>query len=336
MTDQEIAAPGPAFAAYPRRFRGCFRRGRTATHSGTDGRGLLSDLPRTSVEPIAPAAGTAVRTPREFPATAAWGHDRARDVLRRHLGEFLTPSPADPIGTVGVTDETSGRTWGGHTPGVRRQYLGCVGKIGRGIATARVGVARGTFRGLLDADLYLPESRDADRARCRAAGIPEAVTYRPTWRIAPDPSARVGRDGVRFTWPTFDEGYGAAVPFLRFLDSAGRKFAAEVPVSVAARDAAGGRSRRADARLTAADATAGRRHRVARRTARDAVRRSSGRSSGRPAGSTSRSRRSTRRRPRSRTSGPTPRANRSPGCRPRRSGGPPWDTPPGERSRRPG
>jgi len=81
MTEQQIAALGPAFAAYLRRFRGCFLQGRTASHFGTYCRGLLSDLPRKSVEPIALAAGTAVRTLQEFLSQHAWDHDRARDRL---------------------------------------------------------------------------------------------------------------------------------------------------------------------------------------------------------------------------------------------------------------
>ena len=59
MTEPEIAALGPAFAAYLRRFRRCFRQDRTAAHFDTYCRGLLSDLPRKSVEPIALEAGTA-------------------------------------------------------------------------------------------------------------------------------------------------------------------------------------------------------------------------------------------------------------------------------------
>ena len=76
MTEQEITALGPAFAAYLRRFRGCFGQDRTAAHFDTYCRGLLSDLPRKSVEPIALAAGTAVRTLQEFLVTARWDHDR--------------------------------------------------------------------------------------------------------------------------------------------------------------------------------------------------------------------------------------------------------------------
>src|SRR6476469_9858463 len=99
MTEQQIAALGPAFAAYLRRFRGCFLQGRTASHFGTYCRGLLSDLPRKSVEPIALAAGTAVRTLQEFLVTARWDHDDARDTLHGHLGAVLADLPAEPLGT---------------------------------------------------------------------------------------------------------------------------------------------------------------------------------------------------------------------------------------------
>src|SRR4051794_28651219 len=116
MTEQEIRELGPAFAAYLRRFRGCLGPDRTAGHLGTYCRGLLSDLPRKSVEPIALAAGTAVRTLQEFLATAKWDHDSARVSLQTHLAGVIAGLPAGPLGTVGVIDETSCRKWGGHTP----------------------------------------------------------------------------------------------------------------------------------------------------------------------------------------------------------------------------
>jgi SRSO17 transposase len=268
MTEQEITDLSPAFAAYLRRFRDCFGQDRTAAHFDTYCRGLLSDLPRKSVEPIALAAGTAVRTLQEFLATARWDHGLARDTLQGNLAGVLADLPDDPLGTVGVIDETSARKWGDHTPGVQRQYLGCVGKIDNGIVTVHLGVARGTFQALLDADLYLPKAWAADRPRCRAAGIPDDVRHRPKWRLAMDQWVRAGENGVSFDWLTFDEGYGSKVPFLRFLNLVGQRFVAEVPVNFTVRDVKGGPARRADARLTASDARGGRRHRLAHRTVR--------------------------------------------------------------------
>src|SRR3954462_13438560 len=117
MTEQEITDLGPAFATYLRRFRGCLGQDRTAGHFGPSCRGLLSDLPRKSVEPIALEAGTAVRTLQEFLVTGRWGHEHARDTPQAHLGSVVGGRPADALGTVGVDDETSGRKWGDHTPG---------------------------------------------------------------------------------------------------------------------------------------------------------------------------------------------------------------------------
>ena len=271
MTEQEIAGLGPAFAGYLGRFRTCFLQGRTAAHFDTYCRGLLSDLPRKSVEPIALEAGSAVRTLQEFLTTARWDQGRARGILQRRLVEAVAAAPDDGVGAVGVIDETSCQKWGDHTPGVQRQYLGCVGKVDNGIVTVHVGVAKGAFRALLDADLYLPESWDRDRERCRAAGIPDAVRYRPKWRIALDQLVRLERNGASFDWLVFDEGYGSSVPFLRILNAAGRRFVAEVPVNFAVRDAAGGAARRADERLGADDARGGRRHRLAHKTVRDSV-----------------------------------------------------------------
>ncbi len=150
MTEQEITDLGPAFASYLRRFRDSLGQDRTAGHFDTYCRGLLSDLPRKTIEPIALEAGTAVRTLQEFLVTARWDHDQARDTLQRHLAGVLGGLPADPLGTVGVVDETSCRKWGGHTPGVQRQYLGCVGKIDNGIVTVHIGVAKGTSPRFVD------------------------------------------------------------------------------------------------------------------------------------------------------------------------------------------
>ncbi len=271
MTDQEIAELGPAFARHLERFRGCFLQKRTAAHFGTFCRGLLSDLPRKSVEPIALEAGTAVRTLQEFLTTAQWDHDQARDRLQRRVAEVLAELPADDRGTVGVIDETSSQKWGDQTPGVQRQYLGCVGKIDNGIVTVHVGVAKGTFQALLDADLYLPESWAADRERCRDAGIPDDVAYRAKWRIALDQWFRLRENGVAFDWLTFDEGYGSKTPFLWVLGRMGQKFVAEVPVSFSVRRSARGRSGRAEEFQPARPTGGWKRFRIARKTQASAV-----------------------------------------------------------------
>jgi len=246
MTEQEIADLGPAFAGHLLRFGSCFPQKRVANHFGTFCRGLLSDMPRKSVEPIALESGTAVRTLQEFLATTQWDHGHARDLLQRRFASVLADLPGDDLGTIGVIDETSCQKWGDQTPGVQRQYLGCVGKIDNGIVTVHIGVAKGAFQALLDADLYLPEAWAEDRKRCRDAGIPDDIGYRAKWRIALDQWLRLGGNGVSFDWLTFDEGYGSKVPFLWVLGVVGQKFVAEVPVNFTVRRSAEGRAGRAD------------------------------------------------------------------------------------------
>ncbi len=271
MTEQEIAGLGPAFAAYLGRYRNCFLQKRTAAHFDNYCRGLLSDLPRKTVEPIALEAGTAVRTLQEFRTTARWDHQHMRDLLQRHLAQALAEVPADTLGTVGIIDETSCQKWGDQTPGVQRQYLGCLGKIDNGIVTVHIGVAKGRLQALLDADLYLPQSWDADRPRCRAAGIPDTVRYRPKWRIALDQLIQLNGQGITFDWLVFDEGYGAAVPWLQILNLVAQRFVAEVPVNFAVAEVPDGPTQRADQRLRAADAKGGRRYRLAHQTVADSV-----------------------------------------------------------------
>lgn len=271
MTEQEIAELGPAFATYLGRYRRCFLQKRTARHFDTYCQGLLSDLPRKSVEPIALEAGTAVRTLQEFLVTARWDHQQARNLLQQHLAQAVADLPSGPLGTIGIIDETSCPKWGDQTPGVQRQYLGCLGKIDNGIVTVHVGVAKGRFQALLDADLYLPKVWNADRPRCRAAGIPDEVHYQPKWRIALEQLLRLTSNGFTFDWLVFDEGYGAAVPFLEILSLVGQAFVAEVPVSFSVADKEEGATQRADQRLTTADAQRGRRYRLVHRTVADSA-----------------------------------------------------------------
>ena len=278
MTDDAISKLGPAFAGYLRGYRDCFLQQRTATHFDNYCRGLLSDLPRKTVEPIALACGTAARTLQEFLITADWDHERARETLQRRVARVIEQLDDDTLGTVGVIDETSVLKKGDKTPGVQRQYLGCVGKIDNGIVTVHVGVAKGTFQALLDADLFLPESWDHDRPRCRKAGIPDTVRYRPKWRIAYEQLVRLEASGMTFDWLVFDEGYGSKVPFLRILSAVNQRFVGEVPVNFAVQTGGRDESRRADAVLSVADAKRGKLFRLSRKTVADARWRATSRS----------------------------------------------------------
>jgi SRSO17 transposase len=216
-------------ADYLRGFDGCFARSDTRAHLPVYVRGQLSELPRKSVEPMALASGTPVRTLQEFLTHLTWDEDQ----MRQRVAEIVSQEHADEE-SVGLIDETGWVKKGKQTPGVQRQYCGSVGKQENSIITVHLGYAAGDFHCLLDGDLYLPESWHSDRPRCRRAGIPDEVVYRPKSEIALELYDRAVGQGVHFAWLTFDEWYGSKPSFWRALQARGQKFVGEIPKNVRA------------------------------------------------------------------------------------------------------
>jgi SRSO17 transposase len=236
MTPQEITGLGPAFTEFLRRLYGCFSECRLLNHFAVYCRGLLSDLDRKSVEPIALAAGSTVRALQLFLTQHVWDHLRVRDLLQQRVAQHHAPPPgqarsAQDPGVIGLIDETSAVKKGVKTPGVQRQYCGTVGKVENGIVTVHLGYCHGDFKALLDSDLFLPQSWSADRERCRAADIPDDVVYRPKTHIAVAQVRHALGNGIKFDWITFDEGYGKDPGFLFDLDALGQTWIGEVPKS---------------------------------------------------------------------------------------------------------
>jgi SRSO17 transposase len=235
MTEAQLQALGPQFTAFLQPFERFFDTSASAQHFRHYARGLLSDLPRKTAEPLALAAGTPPRSLQQFLKACLWDHEGLTEALQQTVRATVAELPHDLLGTVGILDETSVRKQGTQTPGVQRQYLGCLGKIDNGIVTVHLAVARGTFKALLDSELFLPESWDADRERCREADIPDELHYRPKWFIGLELLARAKGSGWQFDWLTFDEGYGGKPGFLQLLDLAGQSYVGEVPTNFSCR-----------------------------------------------------------------------------------------------------
>lgn len=222
MDAEQIRRLRPELERYLGQFDDCFARKDTRGHLPKYVEGQLSDVPRKSVEPMALKVDVPVRTLQEFLSQHEWDHLKMRDrlqqlVAREHPGEVI-----------GIVDETSVAKKGDKTPGVQRQYCGAVGKQDNCIVMVDLACAVGNFHCLLDGELFLPESWSNDRARCRQAGIPDEVAYRPKSDIALELYDQACANGVVFDWLTFDEWYGAKPEFLRALDGRGQKYVAEV------------------------------------------------------------------------------------------------------------
>jgi SRSO17 transposase len=223
MDAGQIRALKPRLAEYLSGFADCFGRRDTREHLSVYVQGQLSDLREKSIEPMALKAGVPPRTLQEFIASYRWDEDG----LRRRLHAIVAAEHASPR-SIGIIDETSDVKKGLKTPGVQRQYCGAVGKQENCIVTVHLGYAVDDFHTLLDGELFLPESWANDRERCREAGIPDTMVYRPKTEIALELYDRSVANGNRFAWLTFDEWYGSKPPFLRALDERGQKFVGEV------------------------------------------------------------------------------------------------------------
>lgn len=226
MDADQIRRLRPELTRYLKRFDDCFARSDTRAYLPVYVGGQLSNLGEKSCEPMALAAGVPPRNLQEFLSAYKWDESLARDRLR----ELVMADHAGP-NAIAIVDETSDVKKGDKTPGVKRQWCGTVGKTENCIVTVHLAYAQDDFHCLLDGDLFLPEDWAADRERCRAAGIPDEVDYRPKWQIALDLYDRAAAGGVTFDWLACDEGYGGKPEYLRQLEVRGQVFVAEVPTT---------------------------------------------------------------------------------------------------------
>lgn len=228
MDYEQIASFQPALAELLGRFRHCFKREKTFGYWQKYILGLMSDLKRKSIEPIALSAGVAVRTLQEFLAFFKWDHQKAERTMLH-----LVADEHDSKHAIGVLDATSHPKQGNETPGVQRQWCGQTGKRDNCVVAQHLlysdGHSTNPFNCIVASDLYLPKSWDDDRQRCRKAHIPDDVTYRSKWQIAIKQLERVTGQGIRFEYVTFDSEYGRSPQFWFELDRLGQRAVGEVP-----------------------------------------------------------------------------------------------------------
>ena len=228
MNADQIRSLQPALAALLGRFRPYFRREATFNHWRKYLGGLMADLKRKSIEPIALAADVPVRTLQEFLSIFKWDHQRVDEHLQRLVVDEHGSDDA-----IGVLDASSHTKQGNKTPGVQRQWSGEHGKVDNCVVGQHLLYTDNNpehpFSCMLASDLYLPESWATDRERCRVAGIPDDVEFLPKWQIGLGQVARAIGNGVRFSWLTFDEDYGKVPMFWVGLNALGQRGIGEVP-----------------------------------------------------------------------------------------------------------
>lgn len=235
MTEHQIAGLAPALRSHLHGYGEYLGGKAVRQHVDAYCRGLLSDLPRKSVEPIALAAGACVRSLQLLLTQHEWDETGLRDAMQRRIVQDHLPAPGedrrDAVGVVGWIDETGVAKKGDKTPGVQRQYCGSTGKIDNCVVSVHLAVGYGPFSCLIDSDLYVPQKWIDDPDRRAEAGIPKDLAFRSKPQIALEQVKRALGNGLRLDWIGFDEGYGSKPWFLRGLEELGIPFVGEVPRS---------------------------------------------------------------------------------------------------------
>lgn len=189
---------------------------------------LLGRAERRNAENLAEQVdGASPRALQRFLTEAPWPVDRVIDRLQEDTATLLE----SPDGTW-VVDETGFTKQGTKSVGVARQYSGTLGKVGNCQVGVFLGYASERGQALVDSRLYLPERWTADRARCRAAGVPDRVAFqtKPELALAMLRAARA-RDQLHARWVTGDEVYGGNPAFRDGLEVDGYWYVLEVPSS---------------------------------------------------------------------------------------------------------
>src|SRR5436309_9084510 len=172
-------------------------------------KGLILPGERKSVEPMAARVAPGdLQQLHHFVSTSPWATAPLEDELVK-AADRLVGGPDAAL----VVDDTALVKQGRHSVGVKRQYCGQLGKRANCQSLVSLTLARAEVPVGVGLRLFLPEDWCADAGRRAAAGVPEAVAYRPKWRIALDEIDRVLASGARFGWVLADAEYGKAAEF---------------------------------------------------------------------------------------------------------------------------
>jgi SRSO17 transposase len=194
-------------------------------------RGLLSDLPRKSVEPIAlellGSEASPVRVLQQFLSIGAWQDE---PILRQHWQQ-VDAMLGEADGVL-IVDGSDFPKQGKQSVGVKRQHCGELGKRANCQAGVFLGYASKRGYTLLDRRLYLPEDwvrSEAFAARRKRCGVPEDHPFKTKQELAAEMIEAVVEDShLRCRWVTADEAFGHDTAFVDRVAKAGLWYFAEV------------------------------------------------------------------------------------------------------------
>lgn len=173
--------------------------------------------------------------------------ERVKDSAYYSLQHFISESPWDarkgfdkvaqdtsalfePYEQVGLLiDESSHCKKGAHSVGVARQYCGTIGKVENCQVAVYAALSAEKYYGLIDTQLYLPESWTQDKERCKQAGVPqERQQHKSKIELALEIVKQQKQIGTRFHFAGADGLYGNDYWFQQQLDEFNLLFVLEV------------------------------------------------------------------------------------------------------------
>ena len=190
--------------------------------------GLISDLPRKNCWALAEQAGDA--TPDKMQRLLERAAGDAGAAMRAVRG-FAVAGLGDLADAVLVIDESGQEKTGEHTAGVKRQYLGCAGRVANGINVVYASYAAPAGHAVVEARLYVPKGWAGDRQRCQAAGIPENLEFKTKPQLVAEIVKQLLAEGRCPPWVTGDEVYGRDTKLRSFLEERRTGYVLKIPCS---------------------------------------------------------------------------------------------------------
>lgn len=218
---------------FMRRYAPCFPRSETVKNAGLVVEGLLSDLPRKTVEPIAEFHGLERRALQKFVGWSPWDDDLVTEAIRTHVGEAW----GAPNGLL-VIDPSTFPKQGDDSVGVGRQWCGRLGKVDNCQKGVYLGYVSPRGAALVDRALYLPEDWAGDRMRRAKCHVPKDVKFRTSWEIAAELIER--SKSLPHAFVVGDDEFGRASEFRDLLDARGERYVLDVPSNTLVRSRGGG------------------------------------------------------------------------------------------------
>jgi SRSO17 transposase len=216
------------------RLRPCFARTGTWLQAGKYVSALVSEMPKRNGWTIAQHAGDRApdRTQRLL-NRAAWDTFAAMSEVRRFavagLEEAARRNGRRGAMVIGALDETGQEKAGEATAGVKRQYMGCAGRVANGINTVHLSYVREkTGHALAGARQWIPREHIDDPVRSLVMGLPLDLVFRTKGQLAIDICAGAYADGLVFDFACGDEVYGACTQLREFFEERGQAYVLRV------------------------------------------------------------------------------------------------------------